>query len=53
MATVVQASYQREKLLWKWRRAAYVSELNYQILGTLVAFGLFKEREKEKNLTGN
>ena len=53
MATAAQASAQQEQLSWKWGRAAYVSELHYQLLSTHVAFRDLREREKEKDLAEN
>lgn len=53
MATLAQVSTQKEQLSWKWGRAAYVSELHYQLLCTRVAVRDLREREKKKDLAEN
>lgn len=47
VATVAQVSTQQEQLWWNWGRAAYVSELHYQLLSTHEALG---DLEKGKDL---
>lgn len=45
MATVAQVSTQQEWLSWKWGRATYVPELQYQLLSTHMALRDLRERK--------
>lgn len=53
MATVAQVSTQQQQLLWKRGRAAYASELHYQLLSAHAALRDLRKMGREKDLAEN